>query len=196
MPALKVLVDAQPVETVSTDGTDILCVHLSGSVVDEQFAAVRCDGGAFPAEGESTYLIWISERSLTSGQVVTVEMIERGTSSHPGRTVDELFPDSSPTEKGAATNSQQVLAELRSRRRTREQYRLYFESSHGTRYAGTTGPDELGFGFLVMWTSDHPKQAKVSLHTYTLDDLQRRTPVFHVQEYLDVGGHVQFKVVA
>lgn len=197
MPALNVSVDGATIATVCTAGYDVLNVRAGGTRVDDDLATLDVSGGSYPEDGQSTYLTWICDLPLQPGQVVEVIFLETGSTSHRGKTIEELFPGETPTEPTDFKPTAEMFAELRNRPKLHEKYAFQLVSSIGTVFAGETTPDEHGFGFSVVWNSFHPERARVSLHSYTLDGLESHGPMnSHVEERMQYGDSVRFELVA
>jgi hypothetical protein len=196
MPALSVSVDGVALATVSTDGYDVVSVRAGGTQVDDDPATLQLDGGSYPKHGEASYLTWISDAPLQTGQVVTVSFLETASSSHAGKTIEELFPDEPLSKQNDLKPTSDVFAELRAMPTLRDKFAFRLVSSSGTNFAGETARDEHGFGFTVLWNSFHPERVRASLHSYTLNSLEARGPMNnHVEEKLQYGGWVRFELV-
>jgi hypothetical protein len=197
MPALSVAIDGVTLATVSMDGYDVMSVRAGGTRIDDDLATLDLSGGSYPEVGESTYLTWISDIPLQTGQVVTVTFLETASSSHAGKTIEELFPDESSSTQTDFKPTAEMFAELRAMPTLRDKFAFRLVSSSGTNFAGKTARDEHGFGFTVLWDSSNPERARVSLHSYTLNNLEARGPMNnHVEEKLNYGGWVRFELVA
>lgn len=197
MPALSVSIDGVTLATVSTDGFDVMSVRASGTRIDDSLATLDLSGGSYPEIGESTYLTWINDVPLEIGQVVTVTFLEAASSSHPGKTIEELFPDEPPSTQTDFKPKAEMFAELRAMPVLRDRFFFQLDSSPGTTFTGETAPDAHGFSFTVLWNSSNPERARVSLHSYTLSDLEARGPTNnHAEEKLHYGGWVRFELVA
>lgn len=197
MPALSVSIDGVTLATVSTDGYDVMSVRAGGTRIDDGPATLDLSGGSYPEVGASTYLTWISEVPLQTGQVVTVMFLEAASSSHTGKTIEELFPDEPPSTQTDFKPTAEMFAELRAMPALRDKFSFRLISSSGTNFAGETAPDEHGFGFTVLWNPSNPERARVSLHSYTLNNLEAHGPMNnHVEEKLHYGGWVRFELVA
>ena len=197
MPALTVSIDGKAIATVSTDGYDLLSVRVGGTRIDEDLADLEVSGGSFPEGRESTYLTWVSALSLQAGQVVTVLLLESAPTSHPGKTIAELFPDEKLSETTDFKPTPELFTDIRSRPKLRDKFSFRLETSRGTTFVGETDPDEHGFGFTVNWNSFRPERARVSLHSYSLESLEHKGPMHnHVDERLHAGNWVRFELVA
>lgn len=197
MPALSVSIDGVAIATASADGYDVMSVRAGGTRIDDDLATLDLSGGSYPEDRESSYLTWISDLTLRPGQVVTVSFLESAASSHEGKTIEELFPDEPPTPQTDLKPTNEIFNELRAKPKLREKYSFRLVSSSGTSFIGETKPDEHGFGFTVLWNSSYPQRARVSLHSYTLDDLEVRGPMNnYFEERIHYGDSVQFELVA
>lgn len=197
MPALSVSIDGKSIATVCTDGYDVAEVRVSGTRIDEALADLDVSGGSYPDGGESTYLMWVSGLQLSHSQVVVVTFSEEGLSSHKGKTIDEQFPDEGTIEPIDFKPTEEMFKELRAKPKFRDKFSFKLESSVGTSYTGHTAPDDHGFSFSVLWNSFHPERARLSLHSYTLDGLEARSPMSdYVEERMQYGDSVRFELVA
>jgi hypothetical protein len=197
MLALTVSINGKTIATVSTDGYDLLSVRAGGTRIDEDLADLEVAGGSYPEGRESTYLTWVSALPLQPGQVVTVRLLESAPTSHRGKTIAELFPDEQPSGATDFKPTSELFADIRGRPALRDKFSFRLETSRGTSFVGETVPDEHGFGFTVNWESFHPERARVSLHSYSLENLEHKGPMNnHVDERLHAGDWVRFELVA
>lgn len=197
MPALSVFVDNDPLVTVNCDGFDVMSVRVSGTRVEDEFASLGVSGGAYPDEGKSTSLTWVSEIPLKPGQSVRVLFLETGASSQPGKTIEELFPDEEPGEDFDFTPTEQMFEELKAKAKLRSGWSFEYHSPEEKRTAAKTEPLEYGFGFTVLWNSHRPSRASVSLNSYTIESMQQRKPGNdHAREHLLFGQSVSIRVGA
>jgi hypothetical protein len=195
MPALDITVDGAKVATVSTDGLDVLGVNIGGTQVDEELASLDVSGGRYPEGGAPISLTWVACAPLRPGQCIGVTFHESGQSSQPGKTIEELFPDEPRTEQIDFTPTAEMFNELRAKPKLREKFQLRLRSSSGASFVGETAPAEHGFGFSVLWNSFHPERARVSLHAYTLDSLESRSPFNNLfEEKITYEGSVELHV--
>ena len=196
MPSLRVSVNGSVVASVCTEGLDSLSARVSGTRIDEELAALDVAGGSYPSDAESTYLTWV-DLPLAAGQVVLVEFVENEPTSHRGKTIEELAigePDVSPVDFKPTA---EMFELLRQAPRVRDRFSFRLGSSFDQSFVGETGCNEHGFSFSVHWTSFHPERARLSLHSYTLDGLEKREPMTdYVEERMHVGNTVHFQLDA
>jgi hypothetical protein len=197
MPALSVSIDGLQIATVCTDGYDVLNVRASGTCIDDHLADLDVSGGSYPENGDQTHLTWVNELHLQPGQVVTISFLEHASSSHAGKTIEDLFPDEMPTTVTDFKPTAEMYKELRATPKLHDKFSFRLASSSGASFVGETAPDAHVFGFSVLWNSHHPERARVSLHSYTLDSLESRGPMNnHFEERINYGGSVRFELIA
>ena len=193
MPALRTLIDGVPIATVSSDGYNLLSVYISGTRINEELATIEVSGGMYPKGGESTYLIWATDIHLLPYQEVTVQYLKQAETSHPGKTIDEQYPDEPPCEVEDFTPTPVMFAKLRTMPTFRDGFMLSLESSQGARLLVETNPEDHGFAFSVVWDSFCPQRARMSLHSYTIQSMEDRIGGhYYVQEKMNCGDEVKF----
>jgi hypothetical protein len=198
MPAISVLLDGEPLVTVSTIGYDVVSVHVHGTRTDAEFATLDVSGGAYPATGEPMHLIWISSHELRPDQLIEVRFEEAGETSHRGKTIEELFPEEQAAEEPVDFKpTEAMFAELRGKPLLRNGYSFRLRGSIGEPFAGTTAPADHGFAFNLVWNSHRPQRASHSLHAYTLDELEKRSPLRDfIREYIEVPYAIALQIAA
>jgi hypothetical protein len=195
MPALDIKVDGVKIATVSTDGLDVLALNVGGTQVDEGLASLDVSGGRYPEDAKPTSLIWIACTPLRPGQEINVVFVENGKSTQPGKTIEELFPEEPSMTQTDFKPTRELFQELRAKPKLREKFFFRLLSSSGASFVGESAPSEHGFGFTVLWNSFHPERARVSLHTYSLDSLETRSPSNNLfEEKITYGGSVVLHV--
>ncbi|MDP3824732.1 MAG: hypothetical protein Q8R33_24940 [Burkholderiales bacterium] len=198
MPTLTASVNGTLLAQVRTDGYDVMSVAVQGTCVEEEIAELMMTAGRYPEQGESVYLTWINSYPLKAGDLVEVTIQDVGDTSHDGKTLAELFPDEvDSVEQMDFTPTAELFADLRSRTRVRETFRFELQTNRGTAYIGETAKTEHGFGFTVLWNSQRPGRASLSLHSYTIDSLEKKEAMHdHVREYIEPFSSVRFRVDA
>jgi hypothetical protein len=197
VPLLRVLVDGIQVAAVSTDALDVLTVNVSGAKTDEEFCHLEVSGGRYPLEGQSTHLIWLNELVVRPGQCVRVEMAASGPTSHPGKTIEELFPDGVEEPEGPFLSAEAVLDNLALRPQVRTRYQFLVETSSGQKCTAEIAGEEHGFGASFLWNSSRPDRVSASLHTYSLQQLRLRSGfIYHWREHLNASGWAEVTVEA
>jgi hypothetical protein len=132
---------------------------------------------------------------LRPGQRINVVFVENGKSSHPGKAIEELFPDEPSITRTDFKPTAEMFEELRAKPKLREKFSFRLFSSSGASFVGESAPSEHGFGFTVLWNSFHPERATVSLHTYTLESLETRSSLNYLfEEKIAYGGSIELHV--
>jgi hypothetical protein len=118
---------------------------------------------------------------------VEVRLSDSGDTSHAGKTIAELFPEEAEDEPPTDfTPSPEMFAELRAKAALRDGYAFRLSAKSGLTFEGRTVPTDHGFGFNVVWNCHRPNRANLSLHAYTLDDLEQRKPMNDfAREYIE-----------
>jgi hypothetical protein len=175
VPTIATKVNGILLAQVKTNGYDVVSVDVQGTCLDNEIAELMMTGGKYPDEGEFVYLTWVNSNQLKPGDLVEVTIQDEGDTSHMGKTIAELFPDDAKTvEEVDFTPNAQIFAELRLKPRLREGFRFQLEMNRAIAYVGETAPREHGFGFSVLWNSQSPDRARLSLHSYTIDGLEQQ----------------------
>ena len=194
MPALRLHLDDKHLATVSTTGLDVLSIRVSGARTDEEFVSVDFSGGSYPDGGPATHLIWVDPLPIKPGQIITAEFIAEAQNSHRGLTLEELYPEESAFTDTDFTFKPAMLEALRKQPFTRAGYDLRIETSSGASHAGKTPSQDHGFACSLVWNSFHPERIGVSLHSYSIDDLESKGPLRHMlDERLTVGASMRLE---
>jgi hypothetical protein len=197
MAALRTLIDGIPLATVSSSGFNILAVHVSGTRINEEFATIDVSGGIYPKDEQSTYLLWASDVKLLPHQVVTIQFLEEGDTSHAGKTIEEYFPDEPAFEGEDFTPTPEGFAKLRAMPSFRDSFNLVFESPLGNRVKVKTTDAEHGFSFSVVWDSTRPLNARSSLHSYSIQSMEDKNEgIYHSKEVLAYGDTVKLELLS
>jgi len=197
MAALCVSIDGIMIATVCLDEYDVVSAGAHGTRIDEEVAHVDFSGGAYPKDGESKYVFWLNELTLAVGQTLDIAFFENGSTSYPGKTIEELYPDEQAEAPTDFKPKAEALAEIRAMPKLRTGYSFQCDTSSGSSYRGQTAPEDHGFSFSALWDSTRPEQARVSLHSYTLEALETEGPLnYHLREKLSFGDSVRFGITA
>jgi hypothetical protein len=197
MPSITVEVEGEPIATVACAEYHVVAVRIGGTRVEEEFATLALTASTHPENEESTYLTWISDLVLQPGQQVTVRFSEYGDTSHPGKTIDELYPGEEPTDEQGPKSIAECFQELRARANLRTGYSFSVTTPQQPSYSGRTEAAEYSFSFHVLWNWLRPNRASVSLTSFTIDSIEHRTPSReHVDEYIAAGQAATVRVDA
>jgi len=195
MPAIQVSIDGEVVAALSTTGRDVVAVDIGGTRIDEYLATLNVAAGTYPEGGESSYLIWVDQRPLHTGQSVEISLRPNLVDSHPGKSINALYGENPCEVPAEAKSVDELIEELQQHPVLREGFAFTFASSAGTTYTGETSSTDHGFGCSVLWNSHNPEHARVSLRSYTLESLRTRSDgTSHVSERLSEGGSIRLAV--
>jgi hypothetical protein len=194
-PGLSVRVNGEHLVTVAADGLDMVDVHVHGDVISEEFASLYISGGYHGDDAEHTYLIW-EDRLLEPGAEVEIELLERATTSRPGKTIDELHPEDE-LPQGPWPTSEMIFEQLAIRPKTRERFEFELEAPDNPKISAVTSAGDHSFGFSVSWTAFHPERARVSLSSTTLENIKSRTNgTYHAEFRIGFNQDVRIRVDA
>jgi hypothetical protein len=198
VPTITVTLNGQLLASVATDEYDVVSVHVHGARTNGEFASVHLSGGLHPQGHESTYLTWINSVLLKSEDSLEVRFSEFGQTSHPGKTIKELFPEEQEESQHKDFRpTPEMFAELRAKPQLRDGYDFSLTLPSGPLYKGRTNEAEHGFGFSVAWNSYRPLRASVSLYSYMIDSMEHQQPMRdHVRDNITLVGAVRFQIAA
>jgi hypothetical protein len=192
---LSVRVNGEHVVTVAADALDMVDVQIHGNVIDEEFASLYISGGYHGDDVEHTYLIW-EERQLTPGTEVEVKLLVSAVTSRPGKTIDELHPEDEQPH-GPWPTSDMMFEQLAARPKTREHFHFEVSPPNAPKIAAVTLPQDHSFGFSVTWTAFDPERARVSLHSFTLENIRAKgNATYHAEFRIGFGQEVKVRVDA
>ena len=197
MAALSVTLNGKFVVSVASDGLDLFEVTVSGDRLGPKRPVLRVSGGSFADDTERRYLIWIDEREISSADFLTINFHANGTTSEPGKTIEELYPEEFAEPPPPYRPVEEIFRELAERPKMFDRLAFRLVAPGGAMTHALTAPAEHGFGFSVSWSAHRPDYARVSLHTYTLQSLIDNQPgTYHAQLRLQDGEGVTFGVDA
>lgn len=196
MAALSVTLNEQFLVSVATDTFDLVNVSISGNVMGPEHAILRVSAGSYPDGKASIYLIWEDERQLVPGDMVTVRFLADGTTSRPGKTIDELYQDEpEPKTTEPFATPEQMVAELKPKPKCFASLAFEFVAADGTTSQAQTAPEEHGFGFTVQWDKFRSETARAAIHSYTLDSLiTKENGKYYTNSRITHGQGVSFVV--
>ncbi|MBA9858398.1 hypothetical protein PQH03_16055 [Ralstonia insidiosa] len=152
--------------TASTDdGYDMLNILVNGSRIHDEFAILNFSGSRFPDDKESIHHTWIPSLQLCPGQVVTVSMLEKGETSHRGKTFEEMFPniDKAAFGEECLLRRDELVTALKARPKLRSGYGFTLIVPGGTAFTGYTSPQEDSLHCSMMWDHWQPQHTRLSL---------------------------------
>lgn len=196
MPGFAIQIDGARVATIDFAGQNVVQASFFGALDKEEKAILDASGGNY-GEDESIHLIWIAERAIQIGQVMTIQFMEACEGADKGKTIGELFPDVEISPQTDFSITDEMAAEMRARPQLHEAFTVNVETSSGYRATASSDVSNTSFSTSVLWNWTRPEQARVELRTYCLDDvLERKLGTTHLEEVLSFGDSVTFTLVA
>ena len=193
-PGLAISLNGSELVTISSAGFNILSVRVSGDRISQEFANLDVSGGMYGEEEDQNHLIWEPDRVISAGDEITVTLLENATTSRPGKTIEELYPEDKEPH-GPWQPIEQVFQDLAQRPIVRERFTFTIELPSSQSIRAETLPNDHSFGFSVTWVWLHPERARVSLSSNTLEGIAKREEgSTHAEFRLQYGQRVQFRV--
>lgn len=195
MPNLSIAVNGTRIATLGLERMQIVDVSVHGGLDCEQKATLSATGGNY-ADGDCGHLIWIDERAILPGEVVSVSLDENCNVGDQGKTIKALFPEEDAVTSHDFKLSEEMTAQIRALPRRHEQFLVQVESSVAQKAKAASDELNTNFMFGVVWNWRLPNQARVRLTTSCLDDVLARTGGNrHLQMTLALGESVSFSLV-
>lgn len=196
MPGLAVLHNGQHLVTISTEGLNVVDVQVSGDRIGPEFASIRAMGGHYGEQKDNKHLIWVDEHQIAQGDEVDVTFLEEATTSHPGKTIEELYPDDD-NQMGPQQSIEEIFQELARKPNVREGFTFRMALPSGEVINGCTEPNDHSFHFHVLWDWTRADTAGVSLTSNSLESIEKRQQgAIHSRFRLRFGQSVKLRVSA
>jgi len=193
-PGLAVSLNGTELVTISSDGLNILSVRVFGDRITPEFANLDISGGMYGEEEDQKYLIWEPDRIVLPGDKIAITLLENVTTSRPGKTIEELYPEDKQPH-GPWQPIEQVFQDLAQRPIVRERFTFTVTPPSSQSIRAETLPNDHSFGFSVTWVWLHPERARVSLSSNTVEGIAKREGgSTHAEFRLQYGQRVQFRV--
>lgn len=196
MPGLAVTVNGREIATVSTEGYNLLNVRVAGDLVSDEFASLDVSGGLYGEGEKSQHLTWVNLMPLGPGDEIAVTFLQEATTSHSGRTLEELFPDDEQP-MGPWEPLEKIFEDLAKEPKVRDQFEFVITPPDGDPIRTTTRPGDHSFGFSVGWAWTSPDRARVSLSSASLEQIAKRIAGTDLAQFkLQMGQGVKLRVDA
>jgi len=194
MPGLAVTLNGSKVAVVSSEGLNILSVRVHGDVVGPEFATLDVSGGLYGEGPNSTNFIWVADRPVAPGDEITVTLLENASTSHRGKTIDELYPeDEQPM--GPWPSMELAFEQISNMPKVRSGFRFEVVPPSGDAIRSRTAANDHLFGFSILWNWKRPDRARVSLSSNNLEQIEKRAGgIDHAEFHLEYGQSVSFRV--
>jgi hypothetical protein len=196
MPGFVVSLNGKRTVAVSTEGLNVLAVRVHGDLTGPEFAFINVSGGYYGDEENKKHLIWVSEREIYSGDEVDVEFQKETSTSAPGKTIEELYPDDE-TKMGPWQSVEEVFKDLAKKPIVREEFSFRVVPPSGEVINASTEENDHSFGFSILWDWTHPDIAHVSLNSNSLESIENtQGGTKHARFRLQFGECVNLRVSA
>jgi len=194
MAGLVVKVNGRLLASVSNADLNLISVYVHGDVIREEFAALEVTGGLYGHGDADKHLIWVNDHEVSRDDEVEISFGEDVSTSHAGRTIDELHPEPS-SQDGSGQSIDDLFEELSSRPKVREKFAFELTPPKGEVIRSSTGADDFAFHFSAMWKWTKPEEARVSLASNTLEKIvSRQDGLNHAKLTLQFGEKVTLRI--
>lgn len=194
MPGLKVAVNGKELAAVASDGFNFITVQVHGDVKGEELATVDVFGGLYEGKETDRHLIWVNDHEIKAGDEVEITFCESVESSHHGRTIEELHPETEQ-KMGTQKSMEEIISDIEKMLKLREGFTFELVSPSGEVAQSSTDPEEYSFHFSAMWRWVKPDESRVSLTSNTIEGIERReSGRKHVGYAMQYGQGVKFRV--
>lgn len=194
MAGFKVAVNGMQLAAVASDGFNIITVQVHGDIKGEELATVDVFGGLYEGKETDSHLIWVSDHEVAAGDVVEITFCENLETSHQGKTIEELHPETE-RQKGPQQSMEELISDIAKMPKQREGVIFELVSPSGEVAQSSLDPEEYSFNFCAMWRWVKPDEARVSLTSNTLEGIERReSGRKHVGYTIQFGQGAKFRV--
>lgn len=195
MPSVLIEVDGNLIANVDLSGMQVVDVAVHGGLNGEEKATLSAMGGNYE-DGGCGQLIWINERPIAPGEVVCIKFREDCASPDHGKAIDEQYPDGPSSTAFDFAMNDEMVAELRNRPRLHDGFIIQAETSSGARAMASSDDLNTQFRFGLLWDWLHPEQARLSLRTYSFENIISRSEgAKHLEARLAWGDSTTFSVI-
>ena len=194
MAGLMVAVNGKSLASVSDEGLNIIAVQVHGDVVGEELAVIEVFGGLYGQGDADKHLIWIADHELSQDDEVGITFFEEISTSHKGKTIEELHPNSISNAKSGQTMDD-LFEEISALPKVRERFTFVLVPPEGEMVRTSTGPEDYSFHLTAMWRWIKPSEARVSLTSNTLEKISKReSGSDHAAFALQFGQSVKLRI--
>lgn len=130
-------------------------------------------GGLYEGKETDSHLIWVNDYEITSGDEVEITFLEDIDTSHRGKTIEELHPETEQ-QMGPWQPMEEIFKDLSTKPKLRDKFSFEVAPSHGETIHACTDPNDYMFHLSAMWKWLNPGEARVSLTSNTLEGIEKR----------------------
>jgi hypothetical protein len=187
---LKVTLNGEELATISSDGLNMINVRVHGDRIGPELADLDISGGVY-GEEVGKHLIWMDGYTICPGDEVAVTLLENTFTTHPGKSIEELYPEELEQNQPLQTIGQ-VFLDLAKEPKIRDGFSFVVTLPSGENVHFNTRDNDHGFGFSVNWAWLHSEYARVSLTSNTLAGVaNRENGESHIRFRLECGQQVK-----
>lgn len=194
MTSLVVSINGKLIAAVSRAGCNIIAVQVHGDVKSEELAQLQVIGGSYESKESDTHLIWVNDHEIKEGDEVVILFSETAETSHPGKTIDELFTQPEQEEK-YTQSMDDLFSEIAAMPKLKEGVSFELAFSSGDLIRSNLIPDEYSFHLSAMWRWIAPDEVNVSLTSNSIEGIkEQRNGRKHANVNIQYGQDVRFRV--
>jgi hypothetical protein len=190
-------IDGIALTSVNLQQLTMLDVSIHSALSRDDFARVTVHGGDY-RDGKNEHLTWVMPQPLRAGQSVGVRFIDTDGSFDRGQTFGDLFPGEAPPAYDPAKMRAEAAA-MPASPQLRTSMTMTVATAAEPPCVVASDADNDTFSFHVMWGSERPDHARVSVRSYLSDDIaagKRDHGQVHLSGKLTLGDSVTCTVNA
>lgn len=194
MTGFRVKINGKELAAISNEGLNILTVQLHGDVIGSELAVIEIFGGHYEGDKADNHLIWVSDYEITSDDEVEIAFSESITTSYPGKTIEELYPEAEKI-MGPWQPMGELFQDLAKKPKLRQRFFFELIPPSGEAIYSSTSLEDYSFNLIIMWKWLHPDEAKVTLTSNSLEGIEKRTDGNkHAKMPLQFGEMIKLRV--
>lgn len=173
MAGLIVAINGTPLASVADAGLNILTVQVHGDVLGEEISALDVHGGLYGHGDADKHVIWVNGHEILVADEVEIAFRDQVSTSHPGKTIEELYPESS-NQESPEQSIEDLAKDLSKRPKLRDRFAFELLPPDGDMIRASTDIDDFSYHLSAMWNWKKPDQARVSLTSNSIEKIARR----------------------
>ncbi len=194
MSGFQVSVKEKLLVAVSTEGLEVLSVVLNGDLKGSQLSSLDVSGGYFNDEEIYNHLIWLNNFELFQNDKIEISFSESIITSHPGKTINELYPNSEE-QMGPWEPEDVLFQKLAQKPNYRDKVTFQIEMPNGEIVNRMTNKEDFCYGLTSIWNWKHPTRAVVWLTSNSLAKIKlRENGIEHARTKLQYEQQIKVQI--